>query len=180
MPTFRESEEKFFDVVDLQKFRKFLKENEILFCTKLHPKSKLRKEFDAISGNNILVIDADTDPYVFLEVADVLVTDYSSIYFDFLLTGRPIVFFNYDLNEYLRDSREMYFDYEAFTPGQKAVDQEALEKALLNACCLDERIEQQYKGQREKMADRMFQDRNGLASQRLTRDILKVVRGRKR
>lgn len=180
MPTFRESEEIFFDIMDLKKFRKFLKENKMLFCTKLHPKSKLRKEFDAISGDNILVIDADTDPYVFLEMADVLVTDYSSIYFDFLLTGKPIIFFNYDLDEYLRDSREMYFDYEAFTPGEKAADQEALEKALLHACSQDKVVEQQYKRQREKMAGRMFQDRVGLASERLTRDVLKAVQGRKR
>ena len=161
MPTFRESEEIFFDIMDLKKFRKFLKENKMLFCTKLHPKSKLRKEFDAISGDNILVIDADTDPYVFLEMADVLVT-------------------NYDLDEYLRDSREMYFDYEAFTPGEKAADQEALEKALLHACSQDKVVEQQYKRQREKMAGRMFQDRVGLASERLTRDVLKAVQGRKR
>lgn len=179
MPTFRESEGMFFDVVDLQKFQKFLKENNLLFCTKLHPKSKLKKEFDAISGDNIIVIDADVDPYVFLKMADVLVTDYSSIYFDFLLTGRPIVFFNYDLKEYLRDSREMYFDYETYTPGEKAKDQRALEKALIHACFQYKEVGEVYGSQRERLIKQMFRYRNGSASERLTKDIWEVVRRRK-
>ena len=91
MPTFRESEKKFFEVMNLQSFQTFLQRNDILFCAKLHPKSKLNAEFAAIQGDNILVIDKDADPYTFLELADVLVTDYSSIYFDYLLTGKPVV-----------------------------------------------------------------------------------------
>lgn len=48
-----------------------------------------------------------------------LVTDYSSIYFDYLLLDKPIIFFNYDLEEYLNNSRDMYFNYDEFTPGRK-------------------------------------------------------------
>ncbi len=46
-----------------------------------------------------------------LGVTDVLVTDYSSLFFDFLATGRPVVYYLPDLDEY-RDSRGLYLDPE--------------------------------------------------------------------
>jgi CDP-glycerol glycerophosphotransferase len=50
-------------------------------------------------------------------VADVLVTDYSSAMFDYAVTGRPMVFFTYDLAEYRDSLRGFYFDFEAEAPG---------------------------------------------------------------
>ena len=50
-------------------------------------------------------------------VSDVLVTDYSSAMFDYAVTGRPIVFFTYDLAEYRDNLRGFYFDFEAEAPG---------------------------------------------------------------
>lgn len=176
MPTFRDSETNFFEIVELNAFKVFLKEHNFLFCTKLHPKSKLKKEFEKISGENILVIDADTDPYVFLKMADVLVTDYSSIYFDFLLLDKPIVFFDYDLDEYLSGSREMYFDYDKFTPGEKVQTLDALEKALLNACEPDTAFADKYKKLRKNIADKVFNEKTTISSLRLVRDIKDILK----
>ena len=50
-------------------------------------------------------------------VADVLVTDYSSVMFDFVNTGRPMVFFTHDLEAYRDDLRGFYIDFEAEAPG---------------------------------------------------------------
>ena len=98
---------------------------------KLHPKSKVNERFMELQSKYIKVINPEYDPYPLLKLIDVLITDYSSIYFDFMLTNKPIIFFPYDLEEYLMKSREMYFDYEEFTPGNKVFIQEDLEKALL-------------------------------------------------
>jgi len=49
--------------------------------------------------------------------ADVLITDYSSAMFDFAVTGKPIVLFTYDLDEYRDQTRGFYFDLEAEAPG---------------------------------------------------------------
>ncbi|GAA2634157.1 bifunctional glycosyltransferase family 2 protein/CDP-glycerol:glycerophosphate glycerophosphotransferase [Actinomadura fulvescens] len=49
--------------------------------------------------------------------ADVLVTDYSSAMFDFAVTGKPMVFFAYDLEKYRDQVRGFYFDFEAEAPG---------------------------------------------------------------
>lgn len=146
MPTFRQSETLFFDNFDKEDFQIFLKENNILFCIKLHPKSKLNKEFDNIQSENIMVINKDADPYVFLKMADILITDYSSIYFDYLLLDRPIIFFDYDLEEYLSDSREMYFDYYEFTPGEKVEKYSEIKQAITNLLYInDEYINERYK-----------------------------------
>lgn len=171
MPTFRDSETQFFDVMNLQTFGEYLQKNHMLFCAKLHPKSKLKKEFEAIQGGNIVCIDADVDPYVFVPIADVLVTDYSSIYFDYLFTRRPIVYFDYDLREYLEDSREMYFDYEEYTVGMKAENQNQLEDALSNT--LSDQIENQNKA--DALLYKMFDEVNQPVSGRLVKEIRQMI-----
>jgi CDP-glycerol glycerophosphotransferase len=50
-------------------------------------------------------------------VSDVLVTDYSSAMFDFAVTGRPMLFFTYDLADYRDNLRGFYVDFEAEVPG---------------------------------------------------------------
>ena len=49
---------------------------------------------------------------------DVLVTDYSSVFYDFLVLDRPILFAPFDLEEYQKIDRELYEDYSSATPGQ--------------------------------------------------------------
>jgi len=62
--------------------------------------------------------------------ADVLVTDYSSMMFDFANTGRPMLFFTYDLAAYQEEIRGFYFDFAAQAPGPLLATSEALAEAL--------------------------------------------------
>ena len=171
MPTFRNSEKRFFEVMKLEEFREFLQENHFLFCVKLHPKSKLRKEFGEMEGGNIINIDADTDPHVFMRMADVLVTDYSSSYFDYLFTGKPVVYFSYDLDNYLSDSRELYFDYEEFTPGKKAMNQKQLQDVLLEL----KQGKDSYKEERKELQKKIFDTTDCAVSGMLVEEILKEL-----
>ena len=65
------------------------------------------------------MVPADIDTYDVLALTDVLITDYSSIFFDFLPMRRPIVFYAYDLAEYTAE-RGLYFDM-AHMPGEIAM-----------------------------------------------------------
>lgn len=174
MPTFRDSETHFFDVMRMEEFQRFLQEKNYLFCTKLHCKSKLRAEFESIAGENVILIEPNADPYVYIGLSDVLITDYSSIYFDYLLTGKPILFFDYDLEEYLSKSREMYFDYEEFTPGYKAKDMETLQKLMCGAerSLQDEAL---Y-GKRKRILEKAFGDYGKDSCERLKQEILRILK----
>ena len=178
MPTFRDSEIRFFDLMNLERFQEYLEANHIMFCIKLHPKSKLKKEFEKISGKgfeNILIIDADSDPYVLLKITDILVTDYSSIYFDFLLLDRPIIFFDYDREKYVTESRELYFDYESITPGEKVETMEGLIEAIEHAWNQTEEYKNKFAKQRREVREKMFDTPNQMASPKLVKDIQKII-----
>ena len=50
-------------------------------------------------------------------VSDAIITDYSSVMFDFAPTGRPMLFYTYDLEQYRDKLRGFYFDFQAEAPG---------------------------------------------------------------
>jgi len=64
--------------------------------------------------------------------ADALVTDYSSAMFDFAVTGKPIVFFTYDLTDYRDAVRGFYFDFEAEAPGPLCATASEVISALMD------------------------------------------------
>jgi CDP-glycerol glycerophosphotransferase len=63
-------------------------------------------------------------------LADVLVTDYSSVMFDFANTGRPMVFFAYDYETYARGERGTYFDLRPVAPGPVVTTTDELIRSL--------------------------------------------------
>jgi|GEM_PF-145804 len=63
------------------------------------------------------VVPADIDTNELLSVVDVLITDYSSVFFDFLATGRPVLYYIYDIEEYEQE-RGLYFSMDEM-PGAK-------------------------------------------------------------
>ncbi|MCP3822168.1 CDP-glycerol glycerophosphotransferase family protein [Streptomyces sp. A3M-1-3] len=65
-----------------------------------------------------------------LLISDVLVTDYSSLMFDFAHTGRPMLFHTYDLAHYRDTLRGFCFDFEARAPGPLFADAAGLTEAL--------------------------------------------------
>lgn len=127
LPTYRRADgEPVADHLDFDRLASFLDAHDAYLFVKTHPFEPfdLPGEFDRIRQ-----LPADTDVYPFLRLVDVLVTDYSSVFFDFLVADDPVVFYPYDLDSY-RASRGFYFDYETVTPGSVATDFEELLAAL--------------------------------------------------
>lgn len=64
--------------------------------------------------------DFEQDIYSILPLTDYLITDYSSVFFDYLLLDKPIIFAPFDIDNYLKNDRNFYYDYNDVTPGPKA------------------------------------------------------------
>lgn len=121
-PTFRQDKHSPFTEgwIDLLALSRLATERGWLIALKLHPVLQRSGLSDDLPG--LLDIAPTSDAYPLLREIDVLVTDYSSIYFDFLLLDRPIVFYPYDLASYTADDRRLLFDYDTMAPGPKARD----------------------------------------------------------
>ncbi len=83
-------------------------------------------------------------------IADVLVTDYSSVMFDFANTGRPMVFYTHDYEDYVRDERGTYVDLREIAPGPLVSDTESLVAALKDVDASHEEYSERYAAFRER------------------------------
>lgn len=125
-------------------FQKFLKDNQCLFLFKLHPQEEMQylNKFNWLKENMILVStkmlnDNLMDIYDFLGAVDILITDYSSIYFDFLLLNRPIIFVPSDLKEYNESRGFVLEPYDFWTPGPKVTSFNSFLNELSNSLNLE-------------------------------------------
>lgn len=71
------------------------------------------------------------DTALVMQAADLLITDYSSVMFDYLALDRPQVLYTYDLDDYMFAARGTYFDLRQDAPGPLVSDQEQLMDAVL-------------------------------------------------
>lgn len=97
------------------------------FYVNLHP--YLKGTVDLGKFKNIKTIPAKYETYDFLNCCDVLITDYSSVFFDFANTKKKIILFAYDKDEYFRD-RGVYFDFDEL-PFTTVYDASSLMDAIL-------------------------------------------------
>lgn len=134
-------------VFDFERLDQFCEEKGYTFLVKRHMYS---------SGNvptrfkNIIDIsEKPYDPQLLLKYSDVLLTDYSSCYTDYLLLDRPVLFYSYDLDLYLKKSNDMYFNYFDVTPGPKVNTFPELIEVLENSIARPEL----YRDERKRVLD---------------------------
>jgi CDP-glycerol glycerophosphotransferase (TagB/SpsB family) len=127
-PTWRDDRTEMVDFVDLAAFAADLDAGHVVLA---RGHSRTLAHGQDLLGVNLLDVTSYPDMADLLLVADVLVTDYSSVMFDYAGTGRPIVFFTPDLAHYSTDLRGFYFDLLAEAPGPVVSTREDLKAAIL-------------------------------------------------
>lgn len=169
-PTFRQNYPNPFEsAIDLPRLSRFAEDNNIFIVLKLHPFMKGNYKIDHYS--HLLEYDPHGDIYPMMARSDVLITDYSSIFFDYLLLDRPIIFFPYDLDTYLEKDRDMYFDYETITPGDKCKNQHELELRLRNL--LSNNLDDSYGAKRSEIRSLTHDHCDNQSCRRLIENHLK-------
>ena len=109
---------------DVQILNQQLKEYNMHLIIKLHH-LQVTDHIQSLSLSNISFLqNKDLDSlnlqlYECLSATDILLTDYSSVYFDYLLLNRPIGFLHEDIESYLRGRGFLFDDYIDYMPGEK-------------------------------------------------------------
>lgn len=88
---------------------------------------------EAVTAANLIDVTTYPDITELFLASDVMITDYSSVMFDFSVTGRPIIFFVPDLDDYRDSIRGVYFDLEEVAPGPVLHRQELVAAAIRSA-----------------------------------------------
>ena len=123
-------------------------------------------------GGRVIAAGQDRfeDVQELLPFVDVLISDYSSLFMDYLLLDRPVIFLPYDLQEYSRE-RGLLYDYDLVTPGAKPDTYAAFREDLLAA--LREPGRDAKQRQQVRQMFHAFQD--GKACERITQQIKELV-----
>ena len=129
-PTFRDYESNSFAYLDYKSVIEALKrryKRDVILIFRLHP-TKAMNLGDTSCG--IVIKDDLMDLYETLSITDILISDYSSLMFEFMVLNRPIIQYVPDLNEYSK-ARGLYFNLDEL-PFSKAKNTEELIRIILN------------------------------------------------
>lgn len=100
-------------------------------------------------------------------VSDVLITDYSSVFFDYANLKRPILFYTYDLEKYRDTLRGFYINMETEVPGPLLRDSDEVISTLQN---LDQ-VEKQFKGNYDRFYDKYCGWEKGTATKKVVERV---------
>jgi CDP-glycerol glycerophosphotransferase len=170
-PTFRDDQtlgKKFWFTLpfDLQRFHERMGDDVVLLL-RMHVLVSGGLKIPPELASTIMDVSRYEEMQDLALASDVLVTDYSSVFFDFATLRRPIVFYAYDLDTYRDDIRGFYLDYEKDLPGPVVTSEEALYDALQS---LDQ-IKKEYGGRYDAFVERFAPMDDGHAAARIVDEV---------
>lgn len=118
------------DEIDFRRFREELGGEYMLLC-KHHPFIKNPPKIPDDCRDFARDVSKTLTIEDLLCVADICISDYSSLIFEFSLFDRPMIFYAYDYDDYC-DWRGFYYPYKEFTPGPVVYDQDQLLNTIRN------------------------------------------------
>jgi len=155
-----------------EQLQNLAKDNNFMFLIKRHPKDKSYYSVDSFS-NITDITDNATQLQELLLGTDLLITDYSSIATDFALLKRPIIFYTYDIDDYMETQRGFYYDLKRILPGPFANTEEELLCLIKELSWFeDSNYQNKFKGFQDMF--HLYMD--GDSSQRVHKYILKLMK----
>lgn len=127
-PTFRDQEvEHPKMMLDMEYLENHTPE-DIFYLVKLHP--FVAKQYKETGSKRFLNVSSYEDINTLLFISDVLITDYSSIIFEYAVLERPMIFYAYDLEEFSEEGRGFYEDYKNYVPGEVVTETSQIAELL--------------------------------------------------
>jgi len=169
-----------FKDLDMRDLCSFLKERKITIIIRPHP-SDLKRQRDSSFWKNlnnlnkvvrIIAHNEPVDVQLLLSLSNCLITDYSSIYHDYLLLNKPIIFLPYDIDEYSQKTGGFNVDYNEFTPGPKPKTQ----KEFLGYLEMFYKKEDPYSERRFKIRNIVHKYKDGQSCRRVY-ELIKEMTG---
>ena len=118
-PTFRDNETEDPRIhLDIPQFLKEIPENVVLLV-RLHPfvERVFQDDIDSEYKGRVYNVSGYRELNELLALSDILVTDYSSIFFDYAVFKRPMFFYADDIDDFIKNGRGLYMDYKNDMPG---------------------------------------------------------------
>ncbi len=163
-PTFRDGRPEWVLQAGLDKLAQAAAQGGDLLVVNLHPveSPQIPKLAPLLPG--VAFVAPRTDLYPLLGQVSALVTDYSSVMFDYLHVGRPLLFFRPDHEAYTSQSRKLFDDKLQALPGPLFDDAAALAKALRRA---DLGQATEHADARRKLRNQWFDHHDGDSARRM-------------
>ncbi|OMC80232.1 MULTISPECIES: CDP-glycerol:glycerophosphate glycerophosphotransferase [unclassified Viridibacillus] len=102
-------------------------------------------------------------------ISDILITDYSSVFFDYSNLRRPILFYTYDLEKYRDQLRGFYIDIENEVPGPLVKTTDEIIDAVLNI----DKVTIEYKEKYDVFYDKICSWESGKATEKIVKKVFK-------
>ena len=150
-PTWRDDRPDHVDHLDVARFADLLGDE---YVTLIRGHSRTLLPGEDVRAPNVLDVTGYPDVSELFLVADALITDYSSVMFDFTVTGKPVYFFTPDLDHYREKLRGFYFDLIPVAPGPVVTTVAELAALVRDRANVRRQFTEKYRAWRERFNPR--------------------------
>jgi len=159
-----------------EKLCEFCKKNDLILILRLHPlakisKRKVKRIVKRYENVHWLDMPKEPDTMKLLAITDILITDWSSIYTDFFLTKRPIIYMEVDPNYYVKERGKSQVPPE-FRAGEISRDEKEFFQALHRVL----KIGNRFSEKQHEMFKIIYGAVDGKSCERVTKIIRSIVR----
>ena len=139
---------------------------DYVIIIKHHPFVNNRVEIPTEYEGKIIDMSENEELNDLLFITDILITDYSSVVFEASLLDIPMLFYSFDLQNYI-STRGFYYEYDSFVPGKIVFNMDALIESIENQDFESEKI--------YAFKHKFFDELDGKAGQRVANLILSLL-----
>ena len=152
--------------IDIQELKKQLQDDYVLML-RIHPFAVKGLKEDLLDEFVINVSNYPSVEELYL-ASDIVITDYSSVMFDYAILNRPMLFFTYDLEDYRDTLRGFNFDFVAEAPGPLLKTSDEVIQSIVNI----DKVAQEHDEALQKFRKKFCEYEKGTASEQIFQRVM--------